>query len=399
LGVFSSRVMKTALVHDFLNQYGGAERVLEALHEIYPSAPVYTSLYDPLKLPLRMRNWDVRPFRLPRIPHARLYTFFYPILFENLDLSEYDLVISSSASFAKGVITLPKTLHISYIHTPPRFLYHYPTETDRRSVRYLRPILAPLDNLLRLWDYSVAQRPDFLVANSQETARRIKKFYGREAAVIYPPVSLESFASAQDKSGDRSQEQASAFLNPSGLESSTRRVFPAEAQGSYFLIVSRLAAYKRIDLAVEACNRLGLPLKIVGIGREERRLRKIAGPTVEFLGFVGDREVADLYRGCEALILPGAEDFGITPVEAMSFGKPVIAFGCGGALETVIEGKTGTFFTQGTAESLMGVLKSFDPSRYKAEDCITQAKKFSAEHFKDEFRAFVGKKLKENGRR
>jgi glycosyltransferase involved in cell wall biosynthesis len=377
--------MKVALVHDFLNQYGGAERVLEAIHELYPYAPVYTSLYEPLKLPLRMRNWDVRPFHLPRIPFgchlSKAYTFFYPLLFENIDLSEYDLVISSTANFAKGVITRPGTPHISYIHTPPRFLYHYPTEVNRRKLWYLKPILAPLDSLLRVWDFSAAQRPDFLVTNSKETAKRVRKFYGREATVIYPPVSLSKPAGE----------------NLSGLEPSTRKV--GESTGGYFLIVSRLAAYKRIDLAIEACSRLGLPLKIVGTGREEKRLKRLATSkprgrrVVELLGFVGDGETSELYRNCRAFIFPGAEDFGITPIEAMSFGKPVIAFGEGGALETVIEGKTGTFFEQETAESLIDVLRSFDPSKYKAKDCVAQAKKFSKKRFQREFKQFIAEKM------
>jgi len=358
--------MKVALVHDFLNQYGGAERVLEAIHELYPYSTIYTSLYDPTKLPLRLRNWDIRAFRLPRFPLAKSYTFFYPILFENLDLSQYDLVISSSANFAKGVLTKPKTLHISYIHTPPRFLYHYPTEVNRRKIWFLKPFLAPLDNLLRIWDYAAAQRPDFLVTNSRETAKRIKKFYGREATVIYPPASL-----------------------PTPPDHQTTR--PPD---NYYLVVSRLVEYKRIDLAIEAANRLALPLKIVGTGREEGRLKKLAGPTVEFLGLISDERLSELYRNCQAFIFPGMEDFGITPVEAMSFGKPVIALGEGGVLETVVEGKTGTFFAQETVESLVEVLKSFDPSKYKAKDCIAQAKKFSKEQFQKEFKKFVDTKLK-----
>lgn len=358
--------MRVALVHDFLNQYGGAERVLEAIHELYPYSTIYTSLYDPTKLPLRMRNWDVRAFKLPKFPLAKTYTFFYPILFENLDFSQYDLVISSSANFAKGVITKPQTLHISYIHTPPRFLYHYPTEVSRRKLWFLKPVLTPLDNLLRIWDYSAAQRPDFLVTNSKETAKRIKKFYGRAATVIYPPVSL-----------------------PTQPDHQTTR--PPD---NYYLVVSRLVSYKRIDLAVEACKRLDLPLKIVGVGREEKRLQRIAGPTIEFLGFVRDEKLPELYYNCRALIFPGAEDFGITPIEAMSFGKPVIALGEGGALETVIEGKTGTFFEQETVDSLVEVLKSFDLSKYKAKDCIAQAKKFSKERFQKEFKKFINEKLK-----
>lgn len=360
--------MKVALVHDFLNQYGGAERVLEAIHELYPYSTVYTSLYDPNKLPLRMRRWDVRSFKLPKFPLAKTYTFFYPLLFENLDLSGYDLAISSSANFAKGVLTKPRTLHISYIHTPPRFLYHYPTEVSRRKIWFLKPVLMPFDNLLRSWDYSAAQRPDFLITNSKETAKRIKKFYGREAAVIYPPVSLEA-------------------VYPQALRENKMQA------SSYFLIVSRLAAYKRIDLAIKAANQLKVPLKIVGTGREERRLKRMAGPTVEFLGVVGDEKLPGLYRNCQALIFPGAEDFGITPVEAMSFGKPVIALGQGGALESVIDGKTGKFFEQETANSLVGALESFDPSGYKAKDCIAQAKKFSKERFQEKFKKFVSKKL------
>lgn len=364
--------MRIALVHDFLNQYGGAERVLEAIHELYPHSTVYTSLYDLNKLPLRMRRWDIKAFRLPRFPLAKTYTFFYPLLFEGLDLSDYDLVISSSASFAKGVLTKPETLHISYIHTPPRFLYHYPTEVSRRKLWFLRPILAPLDNLLRIWDYSAAQRPGFLVTNSKETARRIKKFYGREATVIYPPVSL----------------RASYFRAKRG------KMMQSRDKESYFLIVSRLASYKRIDLAIKACGRLNLPLKIVGTGREERRLKRMAGPTVEFLGFVPDEKLPELYRNCQAFIFPGMEDSGITPVEAMFFGKPVIALGQGGALETVIEGKTGKFFEQETVDSLVEALETFNPKDYKAKDCIAQAKKFSKERFQKEFKAFVKAKLK-----
>jgi glycosyltransferase involved in cell wall biosynthesis len=365
--------MKVALVHDFLNQYGGAERVLEALHEIYPKAPVYTSLYAPAKLPLRFKNWEIRAFRLPRFPLAKTYTFFYPLLFEKLDLSSFDLVISTSANFAKGVITSPKTVHLSYIHTPPRFLYHYQTEVNRRKLLPLKPILSPLDNLLRVWDFSAAQRPDLLVANSQETAKRIRKFYGREAEVIYPPVAL---AKREDGS---SLEGAGEDSHP-----------------SYFLVVSRLAKYKRIDLAIEACKRLGLPLKIVGTGREEKRLGRMGGEKTDFLGFVSDRRLAELYRRCRALIFPGEEDFGITPVEAMSFGKPVIAFGKGGALETVVAGKTGEFFYEEKPASLAKALKAFDPKKYRPADCVAQAQRFSKESFQENFRNFVDRVTERN---
>lgn len=366
--------MRVALVHDFLNQYGGAERVLEAIHEIFPYAHVYTSLYDSTKLPLRMHNWDIRPFRLPKLPlvhFLKYYTAFYPLLFENLDLRDYDLVISSTAFFAKGIRVRPGALHISYIHTPPRFLYRYSAETGKRELFFYRPILALLDNFFRIWDYEAAQRPDFIVANSQEVARRVKKFYGREATVIYPPVELPN------QPINQSVSQPDHF---------------------YYLVVSRLLSYKRVDLAVQAANELRVPLKIVGTGKEEKRLRKMAGSSVEFLGFVSDEKLSELYKGCQAVIFPTDEDFGITPVEAMVFGKPVIAFAKGGALETVLAGKTGEFFKEQTAASLAEVWRNFDPHHYKARDCLAQAKRFSKGRFLKEFSGFVRDATKSLGR-
>lgn len=374
--------MKVALVHDFLNQYGGAERVLEAIHEIFPYSPVYTSLYDSPKLPLRMHNWDIRPFQLPKLPLAhflKYYTAFYPLFFENLDLRDYDLVISSTAFFAKGIRVRPGALHLSYIHTPPRFLYHYSAETGKRERFFYRPVLALLDNFFRIWDYRAAQRPDFLVANSKQVASRIKKFYRREATVIYPPVGLLKVANRKPLTAD-------------GREIAVRR--SPFSESFYYLVVSRLLSYKRIDLAVLAAKELKVPLKIVGSGREEKRLRKMAGPFTEFLGFVGDDKLSSLYSDCQAVIFPTDEDFGIVPLEAMGFGKPVIAFAKGGALETVVAGKTGEFFKEPTVESLVEVWKNFDPLKYKAEDCIAQAKRFSKERFQKEFSNFVESKLR-----
>lgn len=352
-------------MHDFLDQYGGAERVLEAIHEIFPYAHVYTSRHNPTKLPLRMRNWDIRPFNLPKLPLAhflKYYTAFYPMLFENLDLREYDLVISSTAFFAKGILVRPGAVHISYIHTPPRFLYNYRAETGKRELFFYRPILALLDNFFRIWDYRAAQRPDFILANSQEVAKRVKKFYRREATVIYPPMELPR----RSEVGDRKSEKE-----------------------FYYLVVSRLLSYKRVDLAVQAANELRVPLKIAGTGKEEHRLKRMAGSTVEFLGFVTDDELSGLYSNCQALVFPTDEDFGIVPVEAMSFGKPVLAFAKGGSLETVVAGKTGEFFREETTASLVEAWKSFDPSKYQAKDCVAQAKKFSKERFKEEFLKFV----------
>lgn len=363
--------MKVALVHDFLNQYGGAERVLEAIHEIFPYSHVYTSLYDSTKLPLHMHNWDIRPFRLPKVPlvhFLKYYTAFYPLLFENLDLREYDLVISSTAFFAKGIRVKPGALHISYIHTPPRFLYHYSAETGKRELFFYRPILAVLDNLFRIWDYNAAQRPDFLVANSQQVASRIEKFYRREAKVIYPPVELPNRLPFQSPREDREKDW-------------------------YFLVVSRLLSYKRVDLAVRAANELKVPLKIAGTGKEEKRLKKMAGSSIEFIGFVSDDKLSELYSNCQAVIFPTDEDFGIVPLEAMGFGRPVIAFAKGGALETVKAGKTGEFFKEPTVESLVEVWKNFDPTKYKSKDCVAQARKFSKGRFQKEFADFVRNSL------
>ncbi len=391
--------MKVALVHDYLNQYGGAERVIEAIHEIFPYAHVYTSLHDPTKLPLRMRNWDIRPFKLPKLPLAhflKYYTAFYPLLFENLDLRNYDLVISSTAFFAKGVLVKPGATHISYIHTPPRFLYHYRAETGKRELFFYRPILALLDNFFRIWDYRAAQRPDFLVVNSKEVARRVRKFYGRDATVLSPPVELPKQATAIREQRSENRDQRTEKSDSGSLNTGHWSLVPDHF---YYLVVSRLLAYKRIDLAIEAANRLKVPLKIAGTGKEEKRLRRLATPksggrrVVKFLGFVSDDKLSELYSNCQAVVFPTDEDFGIVPVEAMYFGKPVLAFAKGGALETVVAGKTGEFFREETVDSLAATWESFDPSKYKPADCIAQAEKFSKDRFQREFRAFVDSKL------
>ena len=381
--------MKVALVHDFLNQYGGAERVLEAIHDLYPYAHVYTSLHDPTKLPLRMHNWDIRPFKLPKLPlvhFLKYYTAFYPFLFEGLDLSEYDLVISSTAFFAKGIKTRPDALHISYIHTPPRFLYHYPASVGKREIFIYRPILAVLDNFFRIWDYQAAQRPDYLIANSKQVAERIRKFYRRKATVIYPGVELPS---PKDFGKDKFKDK---YLLPADKR---EQVEVAEKldRSSYYFLVSRLLSYKRIDLVIKAANKLNLSLKIAGTGPEEKKLKKIAGSSVEFLGFVSDERLSDIYSNCDAFIFPADEDFGIVPVEAMNFGKPVIAYAKGGSLETIVAGKTGEFFYEPTVESLVEVLEKFNPKKYQASACRSQAAKFSLPQFKNNFSSFVESKL------
>jgi len=393
--------MKTALVHDYLAEYGGAERVLEAIHEIWPSAPVFTSICAPnvvaeLALPVEQAKQASLLQSVPFVSKlAKVFTFFMPLIFENLDLREYDLVISDGTIWSKGVLTTPEQLHIHYCHTPPRWLYGYPGETDRRRLWYLQPILKPLDNWLRVWDFESAQRPDYIVANSKTVAERVRKFWRREAVVIYPPVDLKletGSLKVEARKEARNWKLDNSSLKPPASSPASSLQLPA----SYFLVVSRLSAYKNVNLAIEACNKLNLPLVVVGTGREEERLKRMVGPTVKFCKNLKDSELSELYRHCKALIFPVSdEDFGIVPVEAMSFGKPVIALRSGGVQETVVEGKTGVFFNEPTAESLIKTIHQFNHLTIRPEDCIAQAAKFSKERFQKEFKGFVEERWSE----
>jgi len=396
--------MKVALVHDYLTEYGGAERVLEAIHELYPDAPIYTSLLDEKKFGEFEDVRGIKGFK----GLTKAFTFFMPLVFENMDLREYDIVISDGTVWSKGVLTAPEQLHIHYCHTPPRWLYGYPGETDRRRLWYLQPILKPLDNWLRIWDFESAQRPDFIVANSKTVGERVRKFWRREAKVIYPPVEVNVRSGpapltqgptiprqAQDGPPGRSLTQDPRLADYFLSEAKKAR-FSSVARGSYYLVVSRLSAYKNIHLAIEACNKLNLPLVIVGTGREEERLKALAGKTVKFMDFVEEQELSKLYKECKALIFPVSdEDFGIAPVEAMSFGKPVVALRSGGVTETVVEGKTGVFFEEPTVGALVEVLEHFDDSIYQRGDCIAQAEKFSKQRFQQQFKQFVEEKWRE----
>lgn len=317
--------MRVALVHDYLNQYGGAERVLEALHELFPTAPIYTSIFDPTAMPAVYRQWDIRTSFMQRLPawrtQFRRYVALYPTAFERFDLSSYDLIISSSSAFAKGIIPRPGALHICYCHTPMRFAWRTDDYVAREQINGLQAKLLPfLLNYLRIWDTVSANRVDLFVANSREVAGRIARYYRRTAMVIPPPVDLPSYAPRQ----------------------------PEE----FYLAGGRLIPYKRLELAIEAFNHLRLPLKIFGDGRDRARLERMAGPNIEFLGWVDEATRLDLFARCRAFIFPGEEDFGITPLEVLAMGRPVIAYAAGGALETLIDGVTGRFFYQPTAAAL-----------------------------------------------
>lgn len=339
--------MRVALVHDYLNQFGGAERVLKVLMGLFPHAPVFTLVHDPKVTRGVLDARRIRTSFLQRVPLARsrhrLFPLVMPLAVEQFDLSAYDLVLSASHSFGKGVITKPETLHVSYCFTPMRYAW----DDSHRYVRefgvpaVVRALIPLALTYVRLWDQAAADRVDEFIAISQFVAERIRKYYGRGSLVIYPPVDAAAFRPQGGSSGGR------------------------------LLVVSRLLPYKRIDLAIEAANLLHLPLDVVGVGPEEERLRALAGPTVRFLGFQPDAVIARLYAECAAFLFPQEEDFGITPLEAAAAGRPVVAFRGGGALETIREGVTGVFFDAQTSESLAAAIEAalrspWDPVRIRA---------------------------------
>ncbi|TAK89746.1 glycosyltransferase family 4 protein [Patescibacteria group bacterium] len=366
--------MKVALVHDWLNtKYGGAERVLEQLAKIYPEAPIHTLIYnqeaggsiDPSRIRTswlqRLPRWLQRRSRylLPLIPTA----------IEQFDLSQYDVVISSSAAFSKGVITKPETLHVCYCHTPTRFVWDYwPRYLNEQKVGPLRrAVIHRLTSKLRLWDYYSAERVDSWVANSQTTAARINKYYRQKVdAVIYPGVEVEQF----------------------------KPVKPDQKQ-DYFVTLGMLTPYKKIDLAIAACNQLKRRLIVIGDGPDRARLEKLAGPTIEFAGYVDSATRSKLVAEAQALIFANEEDFGIAPVEAMAGGTAVIAYNKGGLTETVVDGVTGCFFNQPTADSLVESLKTFKASDFKTKALTDQAQKFSQQRFADKIQSYVSQRYQD----
>lgn len=358
--------MKVALVYDRVNKWGGAERVLLALHEIWPQAPLYTSVYDPKKA-LWAKEFKVIPSFLQRFPWAKskheLYPLLMPLAFESFDFDQYDVVISVTSEAAKGIITKPGTLHLCYCLTPTRYLWS--GYTSYFNSRGLRLISRPLVNYLRKWDLVAAQRVDGYSAISQTVQKRINKYYGRPSEVIYPPIDTEIFNNQNRK---------------------------IKIEGKFFLVVSRLVKYKNVDLVIKAFNHLGWNLKIVGTGDEENKLIRISKANIEFLGQLTDEKLLSYYQNCAAVIFPQEEDFGIVPLEAQACGRPVIAFGAGGATETVVGKKTGLFFYPQTPEALLKALNSFRPSNYKEEDCQAQTDKFTKERFKKEFKKTVENK-------
>lgn len=367
--------MKTALVHDDLVQSGGAERVAAIFHALYPDAPLYTAIYDPRTTLPAFADADIRTSFLQRSPIAsrRLHKLalpYFPAAFEEFDFTGYDLVLSSSSRFAKGVITGPETCHICYCHTPARFVWRpHDYLKQSRSARLLAPLMRGMMSKLRAWDLESAQRVDYFLANSYNVARRIRKYYRRDATVIYPPVETSRY----------------------------QPVAQAEV-GDHFLVVSRLIGYKRVDLVIDACNRLGASLRIVGDGPELAALRKKAGPSTRFLGRLSDTQVADEYARCRALVFAGEEDFGLTPLEAMASGRPVVAYGAGGALESVVEGKTGLFFAEQSSDALAAALTAIGQMTFDPDTLRAHAMRFDIAVFEQRLREFVAAALDEHRR-
>ncbi|MBV9408294.1 MAG: glycosyltransferase [Candidatus Eremiobacteraeota bacterium] len=350
----------TALVHDYLNQRGGAERVFAHVAGAWPQAPVYTALYDERAVGDLVPAARVRTSFLQRFPlHDRLFRAYaplYPRAFEAFDLSAYDVVVSSTTAWAKGVLVRPDAVHVCYINTVSRFVFD--------AARYVGgfgagALARPLIQRLAAWDVRAAQRPTRFVANSRNVAERVRRWYGRDADVLPCPVDVDRFT-------------------------------PGAGEGDYYVVVSRLLPYKRIDLAIAGCAQAGVPLHVVGVGPDRRRLEALArGTRTTFHGAVDDATRNALVGGARAAILPGEEDFGLVPLEAAAAGRPTIAYAAGGALETIVAGETGAFFDRAEPASLAAAIRTFDPARYAPAQLRAHAEQFRPERFVAALRAIV----------
>jgi len=362
--------MKVALVHEFFCNLGGSDQVAATLHQLYPEAPVFTLLVSKRNKGAELlKGMDLRTSFLQRLPMARRwhepYLPFFPLAIESFDLTGYDLILSSSHVCAKGVIPAPEALHLCYCHTPARYAWDLGPLYFARLNPLLRVYAAVVMHRLRMWDVSASARVDHFIANSSFVAQRIRRYYRRSAAVIHPPVDTGFFT-------------------------------PGDEEGDYWLVVSRLTAYKRLDLAVEAFTQSGLPLVVIGEGPERRRLERRAGPNVKFLGEATRSQVRDAMRACRGLIYPGKEDFGITPVEAQATGRPVVALGAGGALESVVDGVTGVLFGEQTVEALCEAVTRCATLPFERETIRHHALQFDQSVFRRRMTRFVEEKWEEH---
>ncbi len=348
--------MKVAIIHYWLVGMRGGEKVVEALCEMYPQADIFTHVYDPKMVSDRIRRHRIIPTFINSLPRAaRMYKSYLPLMplaLEQLDLREYDLVISSESGPAKGVIPRPDALHVCYCHTPMRYIWNMYQEYRVSAGRMTRLLMPPTAHYLRMWDVTSAARVDSFVANAATVGNRIKRYYGRESVVIHPPVDTSAFSIAT-----------------------------ASELGDYCLMAGELVAYKRPDLAVRAFNDMKLKLVVIGGGEMIDEIRRIAGPTVTVMGSQPFDVLKKHYAQCRALIFPGEEDFGMVPVEAMASGRPVVAFGRGGATETVSEGLSGIFFAEQTVEAITAAVKRLDTVQFDSEKIAAHARQFSRERF------------------
>ncbi len=369
--------MKLAIVHDYLNQMGGAEKVLLVLHDLFPDAPIYTTIYEPSLVDPAFRSMDVRTTFMQRLPfvhrHHQPFLPVFPFAIESIDLREHDVVLSMSSAWSKNVVTRPEQCHVSYCLTPMRFAWDPEGYlAGERVTGWQKSLLSPVLMGLRMWDVVGANRVDHFIGISSTVNARIKKYYRRDASLIHPPVETRALAAHAAEAGD----------------------------DGYFLVVARLIPYKRIDLAIEACGRLGVPLKVIGDGRDRPRLQALArsGAEVEFLGWVDEQTKRRHLRRCRAFIFPAAEDFGIAPVEALASGRPVVAYAAGGALDVVEEGVNGLLFREPTADALAEQLQAAGQYHWDSTAIAANAARFDTETFKTRLLAFVEEKAAEHAR-
>jgi len=355
--------MRIAVVHDYFTQLGGAEKVAEEIACMLPAPAVYSTVALKGRIPQRLVGKGVHTSWMQHLPmmqkYHRLYFMFYPFGVEALDLSQYDLVVSSSSGYAKGIHTRPETVHVCYCHTPMRWAWEFDNYSAReKAAGMMRMLLPKALHLLRKWDLKAAQRPTHYVANSKSVAERIKRFYRRDAHVIHPPIEVDRFK-------------------------------PSAELGDFYLILARLVSYKRIDLAVEACTRLKRRLVVIGEGPDRNRLEALAGPTVSFLGRLSDREVEYYASRCRALIFPGEEDFGMAPLEIAAAGRPTIAYRAGGTVETIVEGVTGVFFDSQEPRELMDAILEFESNDWDTSVLRAHAYKFGTHAFRKNFLQYL----------
>lgn len=372
--------LRVAIVHFWLTGMRGGERVVESLCKIFPQADIYTHVVRPEALSQTLLAHPIHTTFIQKLPgsikHYQKYLPLMPLALEQLDLRGYNLVISSESGPAKGVITKADTPHICYCHSPMRYLWDFYQDYLESTSPMTRFLMRPLFHRLRLWDYASAQRVDHIIANSRTVQRRVKRWWGRDSTVIHPPVDVSSFANP-----DMSQ-----------LE----KVLGHPIPGSYYLCLGQLVSYKRVDLAVQACTATGRSLIVAGDGPERKKLEKVAGPTVRFVGRVPDEAIPALYAGCKAFLFPGEEDFGITPLEASAAGRPVIAYGKGGVLDSIIPNETGLFFEQQSIDSLITALNNFETAgdtAWNMDKLKAHAQGFSEERFRNRIKAYIEKTL------